>query len=104
MDIKSSYKHNMMIIKPSCSILFPFRFCRKSKSSSGSRISRWGGAPTSDVGTFRQKRMQKRKNWILLGGRQRRPPGSANEKAIPYDLHHAIHLAKRLDMTRDILS
>ena len=33
-----------------------------------------GGAPTSDVGTFWQKYMQKRKNWILLGGtRQRRP-------------------------------
>ena len=27
-----------------------------------------GGAPTSDMGAFRQKHMQKRKNWILLGG------------------------------------
>ena len=27
-----------------------------------------GGAPTSDVGTFWQKCMRKRKNWILLGG------------------------------------
>ena len=29
-----------------------------------------GGAPTSDVGAFRQKHMRKRKNWILLGIRQ----------------------------------
>ena len=41
-------------------------------ASGGSRISRWGspsggGTPTSDVGTFRQKCMYKRKNWILLG-------------------------------------
>ena len=28
---------------------------------------RWG-APTSDVGAFRQKRMRKRKNWVPLGG------------------------------------
>ena len=27
-----------------------------------------GGAPTSNVGAFQQKHMQKRKNWILLGG------------------------------------
>ena len=34
-----------------------------------------GGAPTSDVGAFQQKR----KNLIMLGGaRRRRPPGSAN--------------------------
>ena len=37
-----------------------------------------GGATTSDVGTFRQKCMRKRKNWILLGGRApAAPPGSA---------------------------
>ena len=56
--------------------------------SSGSRISRWGGgvvshwgAPTSNMGTFWQKRMRKQKNWILLGGWARAggaPPGSAN--------------------------
>ena len=28
--------------------------------------SHWG-APTSDMGTFRQKHVQKRKNWIPLG-------------------------------------
>ena len=46
----------------------------------GGVLSRWGGA-TSDVGTFRQKCMQKWKNWILLGvgGRSpAAPPGSAN--------------------------
>ena len=34
----------------------------------GGAPSHWGlgGAPTSDVGTFWQKRMQKRKYWILL--------------------------------------
>ena len=40
-------------------------------SSGGSRISRWGGgggAPTSDVGDFRWKRMSKQKNWVPLGG------------------------------------
>ena len=26
------------------------------------------GVPTSDAGTIRQKRMRKRKNWVLLGG------------------------------------
>ena len=26
------------------------------------------GAPTSDAGTFRQKRMRKRNNWVPLGG------------------------------------
>ena len=43
-----------------------------------------GGVPTpmrampmSDAGTFRQKRMQKRKNWVVLGGHRRRPPASA---------------------------
>ena len=45
-------------------------------SGGGSRISRWGGggapthwgAPTSDMYTFWQKHMQKRKKLILLGG------------------------------------
>ena len=40
-----------------------------------------GGVPTFDVGTFQQKRMQKQKNWILLGRggcAGGAPPGSAN--------------------------
>ena len=32
-----------------------------------------GGAPTSNVGTFRQKCMRKRKNWILLGAARALP-------------------------------
>ena len=39
-----------------------------------------GGAPTFNVGTFQQKRMRKRKNWIMLGGGGHAPavpPGSA---------------------------
>ena len=55
----------------------------KSVCSGGSRISRWGGAPTrfgggaptSDAYTFRQKRMRKQKKLILLrGGARRRCP------------------------------
>ena len=38
-------------------------------SSGGSRISRWGGAPTSNAYTFRQKHMRKRKKLILFGAR-----------------------------------
>ena len=34
----------------------------------GRRRAVGGGALTSDVGAFWQKQMQKRKNWILLGG------------------------------------
>ena len=30
-----------------------------------------GYVPTSDAGTFRQKRMSKRKNWVRLGGGRR---------------------------------
>ena len=37
-------------------------------SEEGGAPSHWWGAPTSDVGTFWQKCMQKRKNWILLEG------------------------------------
>ena len=38
-----------------------------------------GGAPTSDVGTFWQKHMQKQKKWIPLRGEALvAPPGSAN--------------------------
>ena len=33
-----------------------------------------GGAPTSNVGAFRQKHMRKRKNWIPLGGVAGAPP------------------------------
>ena len=38
----------------------------------GGAPTHWG-VPTSDAYTFRQKRMRKRKKWILLGGRRRRP-------------------------------
>ena len=38
-----------------------------------------GGAPTSNMGTFWQKCMRERKNWILLGGAPAAPPRSANE-------------------------
>ena len=42
----------------------------------GRTLTHWGGAATSDGGAFRWKHMQKRKNWIPLGGgiRQQRPP------------------------------
>ena len=42
-----------------------------------------GGAPTSDVYTFRQKHMRKQKKLILLGGARASsiPPGSANALA-----------------------
>ena len=43
-----------------------FPVAQRYDTSGGSRISRCG-APTSDVGTFRQKCVQKRKNWILGG-------------------------------------
>ena len=39
-----------------------------------------GGVPTSDMGVFQQKHMQKRKNWITFEGTRASgsPPGSAN--------------------------
>ena len=48
----------------------------------------WGvathwGVPTLDAGAFRQKRMQKRNDWVLLGG----GPGSTNGSATEYFLH-----------------
>ena len=42
-----------------------------------------GGTPTSDIGAFWQKHMQKQKNWILLGGHMpEAPPGSANDHSL----------------------
>ena len=45
-------------------------------NSGGSSISRWRGAPTSDAGAFRWKRLRKRKNWVPLG---EAPPRFAND-------------------------
>ena len=59
------------------------RSCQLSHQSRvrGGAPTLWGeGAPTTDVGAFRQKDMQKRKNWFPLGrGRGCRAslPGSA---------------------------
>ena len=61
--------------------------CTINIGSGGSRIFRWGGRPvggalTSDMYTFRQKCMRKRKKLILLGGRTGGTPGSANDRHI----------------------
>ena len=58
-------------------------------SSGGSRISRWGGrravggALTSGMGAFWRKHMQKRKNWILLGGHALAAPPWIRQCTVP---------------------
>ena len=68
----------------------------KAVADPGFPVGGGGGAPTSDMGAFWQKRMQKRKNWILLGGRQWCPPGSANGK---YEIHMQHKIANVITIT-----